>query len=131
MGRRRRRWPRILLHAAAAVSLVLCVGAAVLWCRDLGYCLLVFRGTGWTVGSFEGPSIGLDLDIETLGPTYHWRLPYWAAVLLGLVLPLWRTRIHFRPRRSRHACHKCGYDLRATPDRCPECGQVQTTGSPS
>ena len=51
--------------------------------------------------------------------------PFWSLALVTAVPPLiWVTR-RLRDRRRRAQaglCPTCGYDLRATPDRCPECG---------
>jgi hypothetical protein len=33
-------------------------------------------------------------------------------------------RLAARQRSAENRCVKCGYDLRATPERCPECGTV-------
>ena len=50
-------------------------------------------------------------------------LPNALAVPLLGVLPLAYLRRAKRARRVGN-CAACGYDLRATPDRCPECGMV-------
>lgn len=51
--------------------------------------------------------------------------PLWFPLLLSAALPVGRWTLARRRRRLRGRaglCPACGYDLRATPDRCPECG---------
>jgi hypothetical protein len=49
-------------------------------------------------------------------------IPWWFLVTVFGVLPVVAFR---RLRRVPPGCCKeCGYDLRATPDRCPECGAI-------
>jgi hypothetical protein len=51
-------------------------------------------------------------------------VPHWMIIVVTSIAPLLVT---FRSLHRRHYveaghCPRCGYDLRATPERCPECG---------
>jgi hypothetical protein len=57
---------------------------------------------------------------------FAWRC---AAVVIGALvvtnaLLVAARRFRARQRRGRTRCAVCGYDVRATPDRCPECGAI-------
>jgi hypothetical protein len=66
--------------------------------------------------------------------TYSWRsrllvVPFWSLFLLtgtpaGIVLLRKIVVARIRSRKAKGLCPNCGYDLRATKQRCPECGTV-------
>ncbi|HEY7120660.1 MAG TPA: hypothetical protein VH475_29015 [Tepidisphaeraceae bacterium] len=81
------------------------------------------------VGTIKWRGIGFEL-IATTG---HLRwgyfvlgVPFWALCLPPAIAAGWGVARSYRRRNRRRAglCRQCGYDLRATPDRCPECGTI-------
>lgn len=64
---------------------------------------------------------------------WNLRLPHW-SIALPLSLPsiIWLARTVSRRRRLRRRrallCERCGYDLRGSTGRCPECGSAFESG---
>jgi hypothetical protein len=67
-------------------------------------------------------------DGEHLTPNFRWYpryvvIPCWFLLLLCVPFPCLHFRQHRRDRKVFTGyCKKCGYNLRASKDRCPECG---------
>lgn len=89
--------------------------------RDANHLAAVGFERWWSIGSAQFPFFML-------------AIPLWFPFLLFAwpIIPLIRRRR--RAATSGVFCEQCGYDLRATPKRCPECGKIRGSlgdGSPA
>ena len=120
----RRRLLRLLLNAATAVLLVLWFGFAVL---RVTHVLIPFGQPplpGAVPTSYRGWVSGRGVVLFPPG-SIDSGVIYEAWWLVILALMTWIAGRWIRGEcRDAGRCPACGYDLRATPDRCPECGTV-------
>ena len=132
---------RRLFTLTSALSLVLFVATLLLVTGGLGGDV-VLRDGGATVG--HGSAVAtyalvVNARLIGIGWTHSdvWfegmiGVPTWVLSLVLAILPL--TWVIASVRQKKHtrfsmSCAQCGYDLRATPDRCPECGAVPAKSS--
>jgi hypothetical protein len=75
--------------------------------------------THWQYGDFE-------LFADYSGHHYYQFAfaPCWSALVLLAIMPMGYavSALPRNQRKRRGLCPACGYDLRASPERCPECG---------
>jgi len=77
---------------------------------------------GWKLADLGLPPIALGAAVLPI----CWLVWLWRS-RIGRLIQKIRLR-HF----ARHGlCPTCGYDLRATPNRCPECGTVPSSPNPA
>jgi len=86
-----------------------------------------YHGFYFFTGSYQLPANPPAMPVANIDDVAHVRLPQWIFVVAALFLPAvgamrTRSRIRRARRSSLSRCASCGYDLRATPNACPECG---------
>lgn len=77
-----------------------------------------WRHLGFSYTVLKNPMV----EIKAIG------VPYWFLTASSLLLPAFWLFVRLRQKNAgSNLCRTCGYDMRATPERCPECGNPAVT----
>jgi hypothetical protein len=88
-----------------------------------------FAGVTWGDASFAGNMVTSAVKYPFTAMARTVSVSYWTVLSIALTIagltaaPILHQRRAVR-RLARGLCLACGYDVRASPDRCPECGRT-------
>jgi hypothetical protein len=81
---------------------------------------------GFGSGRFRAMTVPGGSMVAPVATMRVYAVPWWFIMFVTAIMPS-IAFLRWRSSRRRHRtglCMHCGYDLRATPDRCPECGAI-------
>jgi hypothetical protein len=103
------------------------------WHNPDGKMFVCYDGDNARVKGADSFTLGVYIGstrIVPAGKCFVIVLPYWLLLLAFATYPAvtfgrrgWLA-YRFGVRQQQSLCTNCGYDLQATPDRCPECGTI-------
>jgi hypothetical protein len=96
--------------------------------NNLTFCRQVGKNWDHPLKSFEFAGLKFGGLYGQDSMLWNLIIPFWLLTTLTAILPLFQIPLLIRAlrksiRRTHGLCLNCGYDLRASPTTCPECGQ--------
>ena len=118
------KWGRLGVSAAAVVLIALRLSDLSSLASAMAFRAGARAGTAFTAyhAGFGWPTHEMDVWHLYISNWLHVSLA--TGVILGCVIRLRKAWKRF----AAGSCVNCGYDLRASPHRCPECGTIKNNG---